>query len=388
MRISAIALRSGCAFSTARVCLQQPQPSAADLHDQLLSLLNKPHATHLDCSHLAPQPASSSVMGKLFTSASTMGNSPPIPLILTESDDTEPVPLPLPKPLPPVALRSLTSGAAAMNVASPSAPKNTLVLDIDETLLHTSFRGGPNHVPLSEEAIEALQASEVENAGRIGGAQSLIRPGLSEFLRETSDLFEVVFWTAGTSGYCAAVVNALERYVVGTHRVSYMFDPAYLRHFSPADLPPDVRFKHVNYYALSRNQCLTGGPFQYLKYLPLLGRPLNRSILIDDHPRSFRYTPRNAVKIDRFVGAPDDTALIDMLPMLRKAASSDDVMVELDHWRPNHYEQLDDFTQPNTLLGDYQRARRAAPIQPFADHPNNEGIRKQIAEHLARSEKA
>ena len=346
------------------------------LHNQILKLLSKPHTTHLDRSHLAPP---------------ITGNSPPIPLISQGSYDVEFTPLPLPKPLPPVALRPTSAEAAALNVTSPSAPKNTLVLDIDETLLHTSFSGGlrgwPNHIPLNEEAIEALKASGMKNFDFKCHFQSLIRPGLSDFLRETSDLFEVVFWTAGTSGYCAAVVNALERYVIGTRRVSYMFDPAYLGHFSPADRPPDVRFKHVNYYALSRSQCLTGGQFEYLKYLPLLGRPLNRSILIDDHPRSFRYTPRNAVKIKRFVGAPDDTALIDMLPMLRKAASSDDVMVELDHWRPDHYEQLDDFTQPNTLLGDYQHARRAAPIQPFADHPNNEGIRKQIAKHLSRSEK-
>jgi hypothetical protein len=197
-------------------------------------------------------------------------------------------------------------------------------------------------------------------------------------------MFEVVFWTAGTSGYCAAVVNALERYVVGTTKVSYMYDPAYLRHFTPSNVPVADRFHGVNYYALSRNQCLTGGPFQYLKYLPLLGRPLNKCLLIDDHPRSFRYTPRNAIKINRYTGR-SDTALTDMLPMLRRVAAAEDVMVELDHWRPEKYEELDDFTTPNTLLGDYLGARRDTPVLPFVDNKNNASIHKQIDEWLAKT---
>jgi TFIIF-interacting CTD phosphatase-like protein len=69
----------------------------------------------------------------------------------------------------------------------PRAPRHekrhTLVLDIDETLVHTFSQS-------------ASAADE-----RLMEYGMLVRPGLKEFLEECNELFEVVFWTAGVASY-------------------------------------------------------------------------------------------------------------------------------------------------------------------------------------------
>uniref|UniRef100_A0A0A9Z0L9 Putative phosphatase PSR2 n=1 Tax=Lygus hesperus TaxID=30085 RepID=A0A0A9Z0L9_LYGHE len=131
---------------------------------------------------------------------------------------------------------------------------------------------------------------------------------------------------------------------------------------------------HANFYALSRTQTIQ--KYAYMKYLPMLGRPMKRTLMVDDNVRSFPLNPRHGIKIDSF--EPDDhlmqyfarkfhdsgvrkpintihaemlgdgldeikselnrlasdSALLDILPMLRAVAAlgpNDDVSRELDH---------------------------------------------------------
>jgi CTD small phosphatase-like protein 2 len=63
----------------------------------------------------------------------------------------------------------------------------TLVLDLDETLIHYFEMGGPD-----------------------GAGHFLIRPGVHKFLREMSQLYEVVIFTAAMQDYADWVLDQID----------------------------------------------------------------------------------------------------------------------------------------------------------------------------------
>ncbi|KAG8347538.1 putative NLI-interacting factor [Trypanosoma vivax] len=278
------------------------------------------------------------------------------------------------------------------------AGKPTLVLDIDETLLHTV-----DMQPAGDDAVAFA---------------FFLRPHVREFLSEVRELYEVVFWTAGTASYCSAVLDALEVQVLELPRSFYNLEEMKL------EAKGLTSTKHANFYSLSRTQTLQ--EHEYMKYLPMLGRPLDRVIMIDDSVRSFPLHPRNGIKIPPFI--PDvrvlaeyshavdaiekesnedkkklitekheeairrgeveiarlqrDRALPELLPLLRAAAGADDLIRELDHWRDDEYVRCDDFRETmNRLsvvrqrtLGEVLKERRASPIPPLKQHVLNHGF--------------
>ncbi|RNF13384.1 NLI-interacting factor [Trypanosoma conorhini] len=272
------------------------------------------------------------------------------------------------------------------------AGKPTLVLDIDETILHTYG------MRLATEDTVAFSL--------------YLRPHLREFLAEVKELYEVVFWTAGTASYCAAMVDAIEVQVLQLPRSFYSVEEIRLAASGAASTDT------ANFYALSRTQTLEEE--NYMKYLPMLGRPMNRVVVLDDNVRSFPLHPRNAVKVPLFL--PDDRtlqaysravsllkedaahkdaaslsevisrgqaevarlekdeALLQLLPLLRRVAQAEDVPRELDHWRDDDYVRCDDFHETmnplsvtrQRVLGSVLPSRRDTPIPPLKAHFMNQ----------------
>eukprot|EP00796_Vickermania_ingenoplastis_P007537 gene7537-5316_t len=276
-------------------------------------------------------------------------------------------PFPLPPPLPE------------------NAGKHTLFLDIDQTLLQT-FGEEYTTIPKSESQDDPLAGV------RLCKYHYVARPYLREFLEEVRELFEVVIWTSANEEYCAAIVDSLEREILGlpVERAKV--------------LKGGQATTHLNFYALSLNQSLLG--MGYMKYIPLSGREEASSVLIDDNVHHFRLTPRCVVKIAPFsphirvvprVWMPDqelewklavervkddegvrkargDTALRDIMPLLRavaKVPKGGDVRRELDHWRVPEYTKYDNFgdryfysSTHRDLLGMVTPTRHSTPIPP------------------------
>ncbi|RNF00487.1 NLI-interacting factor [Trypanosoma rangeli] len=270
--------------------------------------------------------------------------------------------------------------------------KPTLVLDIDETILHT-------------------YGMQLETEDTVAFFLFL-RPHLREFLKEVKELYEVVFWTAGTASYCSAMVDAIEVQVLQLPRSLCNVNEMKLA----ASGAPST--DNVNFYALSRTQTLEGE--NYMKYLPMLGRPMHRVIVLDDNVRSFPLHPRNAVKVPVFL--PDDRALMEygqgvslmnedgahkddaslleaisrgkaevarlekdqallqLLPLLRRVAQAENIPRELDHWRDDEYVRCDDFHETmnplsvtrQRVLGSVLPSRRDTPIPPLKAHYMNQ----------------
>eukprot|EP00667_Euglena_gracilis_P015085 EG_transcript_15687 len=167
-----------------------------------------------------------------------------------------------------------------------------LVLDLDETLVHSSFK--PVTVP--------DLVIPVEIKGNIHQVYVRKRPCLEEFMKRVSQLFEVVVFTASLAEYADPLMDELD--VDG----------------------------HLVQHRLFREHCSnTNGLF--VKDLSLLGRPLQRIVIIDNSPTSFLFQPRNSIQCTSWFDDMTDTELMDLLPVLEDLAVCNNVYEVLDTFR-------------------------------------------------------
>jgi len=165
--------------------------------------------------------------------------------------------------------------------------RNTLVLDLDETLIHSSVQPG-----LRVDLILQFLAE-----GEVSTVYVQKRPGLERFLKEVGSLYEVVVFTASMPEYANIVIDRIDPTKVISSR-------------------------------LYRSSCRIR-PFGYLKDLSRLGRNLKHVIMIDNCPQSYALQPGNAIPIISWFNDGSDTELTDLLPALTQLASSSNVIDDL-----------------------------------------------------------
>ncbi|CAJ0855720.1 9756_t:CDS:2, partial [Entrophospora sp. SA101] len=168
-------------------------------------------------------------------------------------------------------------------IGSEHMGRKCLVLDLDETLVHSSFK-------MISQA-DFVVPVEIEN--QIHNVYVIKRPGVDRFLKKMGELYEVVVFTASLSKYADPVLDMLD-----IHRV--------------------VK------YRLFRESCYNHKG-NYVKDLSQLGRELRDTIIIDNSPASYIFHPKNAVPISSWFNDPHDTELLDLIPFLEDLTAVDDV---------------------------------------------------------------
>ena len=167
----------------------------------------------------------------------------------------------------------------------------TVVLDMDETLLHALVEPialGDQEVP------EGMGKYDFECGFKYGdeyfSARVWKRPGLQKFLQALSEICEPVIFTAGSRDYAEPVLDTVDQSQIIRSRL--------------------YREAVVAYPA--------GGMSSYVKDLSQLGRPLNRTIIIDNTPRVFALHPYNGIVIKDYLGSdPACTALEQLLAVIK-----------------------------------------------------------------------
>lgn len=161
--------------------------------------------------------------------------------------------------------------------------KKCVVIDLDETLVHSSFKPIENAdfiVPIEID----LQVHQV---------YVLKRPYVDEFLQKMGQMYECVLFTASLAKYADPVADLLDKWGVFKAR-------------------------------LFRDSCVYYRG-NYVKDLGRLGRDLKDVIIIDNSPASYIFHPENAVPVSSWFDDMSDTELTDMLPILEKIAASNDI---------------------------------------------------------------
>ncbi|WFC99148.1 protein-serine/threonine phosphatase [Malassezia yamatoensis] len=168
------------------------------------------------------------------------------------------------------------------------ASRKCLVLDLDETLVHSSFKAVPN--------ADFIVPVEIDNV--VHNVHVIKRPGVDEFLRHMGQLYEVVIFTASLNKYADPVIDILD-----THRAVH--------------------------HRLFRESCYNHHG-NYVKDLSQLGRPLHDTIILDNSPTSYIFHPANAVPVSSWFNDPHDTELTDLSPFLQDLVDVDDIRIVLD----------------------------------------------------------
>ncbi|GLB37120.1 putative NLI interacting factor [Lyophyllum shimeji] len=168
------------------------------------------------------------------------------------------------------------------------AGRKCLVLDLDETLVHSSFK--------AVQQADFIVPVEIEYHWH--HFHVLKRPGVDEFLKKMGELYEVVVFTASLSKYADPVLDKLDIHRVVAHR-------------------------------LFRESCFSHKG-NYVKDLSQLGRPIQDTIILDNSPASYIFHPNNAVPVSSWFNDPHDAELTDLVPFLADLTTVPDVRGILD----------------------------------------------------------
>ncbi|KAL2270934.1 hypothetical protein VTJ83DRAFT_305 [Remersonia thermophila] len=176
----------------------------------------------------------------------------------------------------------------------PQAPEHRgrkcLVLDLDETLVHSSFK-------ILHQADFTIP---VEIEGNYHNVYVIKRPGVDQFMKRVGELYEVVVFTASVSKYGDPLLDQLDIHKVVHHR-------------------------------LFRESCYNHQG-NYVKDLSQVGRDLKDTIIIDNSPTSYIFHPQHAVPISSWFSDAHDNELLDLIPVLEDLAGPNvrDVSLVLD----------------------------------------------------------
>ena len=176
------------------------------------------------------------------------------------------------------------SAVPLLGAKAAGAPRHTLVLDLDETLVHCSIEpvASPDFVfPVVYDGSEFC-------------VHAYRRPHLRSFLRAAARLFEVVLFTASLPQYAEGLLRVL--------------DPG----------------RRVFAHCLCRGACVQGFN-SFIKDLSVLGRDLATTVIVDNSPQAFSFQPDNGIPIRSYFDGKDDRELPRLLPVLQRLAQADDV---------------------------------------------------------------
>eukprot|EP01062_Namystynia_karyoxenos_P009145 TRINITY_DN13227_c3_g2_i1.p1 TRINITY_DN13227_c3_g2~~TRINITY_DN13227_c3_g2_i1.p1 ORF type:complete len:358 (+),score=76.07 TRINITY_DN13227_c3_g2_i1:86-1075(+) len=169
--------------------------------------------------------------------------------------------------------------------STPTKPqRKTLVIDLDETLVHSSF-----------DPVQADLRVPVSMDGETYTAHVRTRPHYEQFMRKATQLYDVIVWTASLRVYGDPVVDALEA-KSGCGRVRRMF----------------------------REHCreVSGG---FAKDLLSLGVGLDYVAIIDNSPSVAMFQPQNLIPVQSWFGDSGDDELARMIPLLERMAQAQSV---------------------------------------------------------------
>lgn len=173
-----------------------------------------------------------------------------------------------------------------------------VVLDMDETLIHSVFESAENNYRQDEERASTRHKHHftvvVGTDDEVETAHVYKRPGLMRFVEELAKHCEVVVFTAALPVYAKPVLDKIDPNGYIIHRL--------------------YRDATVTY---------RGQPF--VKDLARLGRDMRKCVLVDNNPFALLATPDNAMPIQSFYDDPEDNELEKALQLLLEMSQLDDV---------------------------------------------------------------
>ena len=153
--------------------------------------------------------------------------------------------------------------------------KKTLVLDLDETLVHSQFQ--PFDVP-SDITLN------IELEGELHDIHVLVRPGVKEFLECMGKIYEIVIFTASVSKYADPLLDILDK-------------------------DKNCKYRLFREHCTPINAC-------FVKEIKKLGRELKDTVIVDNSPMSYALNPENGLPILTWFDDKEDRELYNISSIL------------------------------------------------------------------------
>lgn len=173
----------------------------------------------------------------------------------------------------------------------------TLVLDLDETLIHSTSRPIPSRTSFFPTTTipSPVHTVDVILAGRHTQYHVYKRPFVDFFLRTVSGWYTLVIFTASMKEYADPVIDWLDA------------------------------GRGILVQRLFRDSCTQLPNGSYTKDLSIIEQDLSRVCLVDNSPISYNVNQANGIPIEGWTDDPSDQALLDLLPVLDSLRFTKDV---------------------------------------------------------------
>ena len=163
-----------------------------------------------------------------------------------------------------------------------SSNKKLILLDLDETLIHSEFDLNAQNLNIYETIIRFKDNSDEYH--KIG---IFVRNGTQKFLSVLNNYFNIGIFTASDKDYADAIINYL--------------DPN----------------KNIIKFCLYRNNCVNVNDLINIKYLKIIKDiDLKKIVLVDNNIYSFSAELSNGILINSFYGDKNDIELFNVLEYL------------------------------------------------------------------------
>ena len=212
--------------------------------------------------------------------------------------------------------------------------KKTLVLDLDETLVHSQFE--PFDRP-SDITLRLCLDNEIHDIF------ILVRPGVDQFLENMGKFFEIVIFTASVSSYADPVLDIIDPRKICKNR-------------------------------LFREHCTQINDI-FVKDLKKLGRDLKDIIIVDNSPMSYYLDHENGLPITSWFEDPNDRELFNISGILEFLCHVPDVRSYIKKIVVNdtiYYQNvIDIFYKYNELMAKNQKKTNSSKIKKYSKKINS-----------------
>lgn len=177
---------------------------------------------------------------------------------------------------------------------APEDGRKTVILDMDETLVHAA--AFPPH--------PQTDSFKLEDSTYV-----YKRPGLDSFLGYCKEYFEVFIYTFAERGYAEPILDKIAPWLDEDHR-------------------------------LYRDSCFIKDGTVF-KDLDMLGRDMQKLILIEDNKKALKFYPKNTLVVLPWMGTPNDKELTTWVPeVMEMCHAASDVQKVIPKINPDKIRQM------------------------------------------------
>ena len=216
------------------------------------------------------------------------------------------------------------------NIENKNDNKKILVIDLDETLIHTSFQKINNpdlKIELDSNTNNKKNITENNNNTNTNNDASIsiskkieayirIRPGVDKFLSQMSKYYDIYVYSASSKNYLNTIIKNIDK--------NNIIKQCYCR---------DDCIMYVEDYEIDFDK--PNNKYNYIKDLKKINKELRNIVFIDNNAISFKLQEKNGIPIKSWFDDYEDIELYKLIPILKNLSGFYDVREEISKFVKN-----------------------------------------------------